>query len=371
MKYLALIPGLVSLLLVAACFVTVAGRRSREGSGLVSLPFAAAGAGMLALIFCVPATILLWEGNLLGLAILAFTALGWALMLAYCNCWIDYDQEGFTHSNLLGIRRRFSYADIAPICKARYKQALAGHDLRFRAGRRSVLIDTMSQNREDFLLTLSKRLRRDQWTEEAPRGWDPYGHNVPQPDGWFLFVVIHLLLLALFVFFVLVVAAYFSPAETPESTDHVVLSFLDYREGGKGNWNLNASDGKQYYLDTDTKKLGLSPETVCDGKTVYDVYLHHGTRSIEALRTQAGEDLLTFAQSNELSNRDNKIGIPIFLLFLAALVWVDVGMIRTARHPERYSVRYRRFFWQDNYLISDIALSKDNPRRKQYRRKQK
>jgi hypothetical protein len=355
MKFLALLPALLTLLLTLLCFVTKAKRTAAEGEKLLSQPFFVALAGMLSAIFCVPTALLLWRGKWLGLAFLAFAALGWVLELAYCNCWVRYDAKGFTHSNLLGLVKRFSYEDVAPVCKPKFKQALAGNDLWIKAGSRRILIDAASRNRVDFLVTLSQRLQKNQWTNDVPRGWDPYNHNVPQPDGWFLFVITQLLTVFMVGLIGWFVYDYFTPAETAETTDHLVLSFSDYHEH-KGDWDLTASDGETYHLDNDTKKVGVDPKAVCDGRTLYDVWLYRGRKSIAALRTTGGEDILTFAQVKALSNRETRIYGPVLLLFAAAMVWVDIGMIRTARHPERYSRRYRRLFWQDHYLLSDLEL---------------
>lgn len=368
MNYLALIPGLLSLLLVAVCFVTKSKRRICKKRGFVSLPFAAAGIGMLALLFCIPATILLWQCNLLGLVFLFFCALGWFLMLGYCNCWLDYDGQGFSHSNLFGVQRRFAYTDVAPISKPRYKQALKGRDLRFRAGNCRILIDTMHQNREDFLLTLSERLRKDQWTTNVPRGWDPYGHNVP--NGWFLFIMSQLMILFWIGMMVWCVLDYWAPEETEQTTDHLVLSFSDCRMT-KNSWDLHAENGETYYLDIDVEKLGIIPDSLCDGRTQYDIWLYHGNRSICAIRTETGKDILTFAQTKELREQDDWFAMPIFLLFFAGSVWLNVGMIRTARHPERYAVCYRRLFWKDHVLLSDTTPSFISIKQKRYRRKKK
>ena len=355
MKPLALLPVLLTLLLTALCFVKKAKRTAAEGEKLMSQPFFVAMAGMLSAIFCIPTALLLWQGKWLGLVFLAFAALGWVLELAYCNCWVRYDARGFTHSNLLGMVKRFSYEDVAPVCKPKFKQALVGNDLWIKAGSRRILIDAASRNRVDFLLTLSQRLQKTQWTNDVPRGWDPYNHNVPQPDGWFLFVITQLLAIFMVGLIGWIVYDYFTPAETAETTYHLVLSFSDYHEH-KGDWDLSASDGETYSLDMNTKRIGADPKLLSDGTTLYDVYLFHGLHSIAALRCHTGGDILTFAQSKELSNREARIYGPFLFLFAAAMVWVDIGMIRTARHPERYSRRYRRLFWQDHYLLSDLEL---------------
>ena len=248
MKPLALLPVLLTLLLTALCFVKKAKRTAAEGEKLMSQPFFVAMAGMLSAIFCIPTALLLWQGKWLGLVFLAFAALGWVLELAYCNCWVRYDAKGFTHSNLLGLVKRFSYEDVVPVCKPKFKQALAGNDLWIKAGSRRILIDAASRNRVDFLLTLSQRLQKTQWTNDVPRGWDPYNHNVPQPDGWFLFVITQLLTVFMVGLIGWFVYDYFTPAETAETTDHLVLSFSDYHEH-KGDWDLTASDGETYSLD--------------------------------------------------------------------------------------------------------------------------
>lgn len=183
MKPLALLPVLLTLLLTALCFVKKAKRTAADGEKLMSQPFFVAMAGMLSAIFCIPTALLLWQGKWLGLVFLAFAALGWVLELAYCNCWVRYDAQGFTHSNLLGMVKRFSYEDVAPVSKPRFKQALAGNDLWIKAGSRRILIDAASRNSVDFLLTLSQRLQKPSGRMTSPEAGTPTTTTSPSPTA--------------------------------------------------------------------------------------------------------------------------------------------------------------------------------------------
>ena len=354
MKYFAPIPGVICLALTAACIAACVRRRGEAGERLVHLPFYVALVGTFMNLICIPLTHALWQDDASELYYLLLLAAGWLLQLGYLNCWIRYDDYGFTHSNLLGVRRQYSYEDVVNVDRRNYRYAAVGHDLWLRVGSRRVLIDQMQVNREDFLKTLGKRVKKSKWTEPERRSWDPYGHNVPQPDGWILFVVITLLLAAFLVLIAILAADVLGPADSPENTTLHELSFSSY-ETKSGQWHLTGSDGQTYRLDCSTEEYGLDPAALCSGG-VYRIYAGSHDR-IEAIRTQRGEELLSFAQFKTLSDRNERPAIPILSALLLVLCLLHVAMIKTARHPERCPHWFRKLLWQDGYLLSDGGIT--------------
>ncbi len=137
------LPVLQDLLFV---FLAVRGfvlrrRRASERSLLVSLSPLLLWAGLLCGgILCVPVTLFRPDDMSVGVwwILEAGVLLGLAMLLAYCNETVRYDESSFTSSNLLGIKRSSNYSEITGIRR--------GSDIILYCGRRRIRLDAIARS---------------------------------------------------------------------------------------------------------------------------------------------------------------------------------------------------------------------------------
>ncbi len=84
---------------------------------------------------------------------LAFSMLGLSLVIAYINCRITYDEEGFTHRSFFGIKRKYKYEDITAV-------KYGDHEDFIYVGKRRLMVDEFAIGGLDFFRTANKQYRR-------------------------------------------------------------------------------------------------------------------------------------------------------------------------------------------------------------------
>ncbi|MDR0890257.1 MAG: hypothetical protein LBM28_06410, partial [Oscillospiraceae bacterium] len=105
--------------------------------------------------FVIPCIIILLttESNWLILPFLAFSCLGASLIIAYCNCRIQYGETTFISKNFWGIKREYTYAEITAI---RGKD----RDVKVYLGKHRVRIDQLAVGKYEFLSFAKKHYRK-------------------------------------------------------------------------------------------------------------------------------------------------------------------------------------------------------------------
>jgi len=83
---------------------------------------------------------------------LLFSLLGMSLIVAFINCRISYDQNGFVHKNFFGIKRQFTYDQVTAIRKS-------AHEKYIYVGKKRLMIDELMMGGYDFVEFVEKKYK--------------------------------------------------------------------------------------------------------------------------------------------------------------------------------------------------------------------
>ena len=99
-----------------------------------------------------------------------------AMMLAYCNETVTYDESRFEKSNLFGIKHSYDYGEITGISRK-------GGDTILRCGRRRIRLDTMTLGSSEFVAHADKAyiMRHKKHLPVYKSKKDPMNGNLDTP----------------------------------------------------------------------------------------------------------------------------------------------------------------------------------------------
>ena len=128
-----------------------------------------------------------------------FSLLGAGFIIAFINCRISYDEDGFVARNFFGAKRRFTYDQLTAI-KENMREAYLYN------GERKVLIDELSVGGRDFITYAKKRYRTIHNGQALPKikksKRDIFNGNVEDAAGFiFAYILMSVLILAIAIFF--------------------------------------------------------------------------------------------------------------------------------------------------------------------------
>ena len=335
MRYLAFLPAAIALYLLFRSIAAKAARSPEWQKNRVYLPDLLFWVGLLGNLFVIPSVILLRQEDWLWLLFIAFSLLSWSMQLAYANCWVRFDDRGFTHHTFFGQTYEFTYNDVTGV---RW-----GSDIRLYCGKHLIFLDSMADNASRFLDWVKKRSKQMQNLPDRIK-WDPYNNNVP--DGMSIFVA--LIILLLFVTVVLGLFCYqaFAPGKSEADTRREEVVFVSGELQSRGVISLVSQDGGKYRIagyDTLPVEMG----TLWSEGTRYTVWCD-GKNTVWIYQLQAGDRiLLSFDEHNEASRQSGKKGLIFALVLWVAALLLILATIVVGRHPERFSPRVRKWFFRD------------------------
>ncbi|MBQ9806011.1 MAG: hypothetical protein IJW49_05850 [Clostridia bacterium] len=354
MKHVIRALVLLIILIVVRGLFAFFGQRQKVETGKVYLPKFFAGLGIFTtILFLVPTLITSFSDSSIWfpLLFLASSLLGVAFVIAFLNCRISYDEEGFVAKSFFGIKRKFTYDQVTAIRENPKETYLY-------LGKKRVTVDALSVGGPDFISHVKKRYRTIHNGQVLPKKLpkkDIFNGHVKKPEEfYFLFALMGALLLV----FVSVMTYYtFFHLSTAENTIKQQVSFVSYSET-EGDIVLKTSDDRLYKL-TSTGK-GFDPEeirAVCDGKTVVTVYSLEVTpdeeepyHSIQALAV--GESYLISFEEYNRWDREESTKNFLLLSALFALIfggWT-AGTIIVGRNPKKFGKKVVRMFFKDGYI---------------------
>ncbi|MBO5270255.1 MAG: hypothetical protein J6B77_05685 [Clostridia bacterium] len=278
-------------------------------------------------------------------AFFAFSMLGNVLIVAYCNCRIWYDEDGFTVKTFFGIKRRYRYAAITAI---RY----AAHETYLYIGKHRVMIDEMATDTQ-FLGFAQREYRRIYKGQSIPerkttQRFDPFRGNISDA-GVLLFV--YILVGAIAVGFLVFVSIYvFAMPFTESNTTQVEVVFESFKFEDNTVIMTNAA-GDVYKIrsvpaDFDT----VAMEEIANSHTLVTVYCDYyendnGTEYalIRAIR-EGDRDIFSFEESSALHTREYWPLIPFVSLFPLAWGAYIAFSIVVGRNPRKYRKIIHWFF---------------------------
>lgn len=326
--------------------------KSEAGKVFLSKFLALAGSVSSA-IFLVPTFITAFSDEPVWIPIgfFAFSLLCSALTIAFINCRISYDEEGFVAKNFFGFKRQFSYNQVTAI-----EENL--HETYLYVGKRRVMIDKFSTGGSEFIALVKKRYRTTHNGLAIPKIQktknDIFNGNVLDAGG-FIFVYI-MISVVIVVFAAFLVWYVFFSGSTADNTIEQQTTFESYVIDNN-EITFTSSDNYTYKVDFIGEQLSNERlESMCDGKTVVTTYSKKITPDdedayyvIKAIRID-DTYLLSFEETNSLHVQE----YWKLLLFPAifAIVWAIyvVGSIVVGRNPKKYSKNIVRLFFKDGYV---------------------
>ena len=281
----------------------------------------------------------------------SFSLLGAGFIIAFINCRISYDEDGFVARNFFGAKRRFTYDQVTAI-----KENM--HEAYLYNGERKVLIDELSVGGRDFITYAKKRYRTIHNGQALPKikksKRDIFNGNVEDAAGFiFAYILMSVLILATAIFLVWYV--YLSPS-TVDNTIKQEVSFTSLQKTDD-EIRLTSLNNKLYkirFIDDDFHSNRI--KALCDGKTVVTTYSTKVTPddgddyySIHAI--YAGDTcLLSFEETNRWYQKEHQT----LLLFPAvfALLWgvYIAGSIIVGRNPKKFSKNVIHLYFKEGYV---------------------
>ncbi|MBR5474372.1 MAG: hypothetical protein IKU83_03065 [Lachnospiraceae bacterium] len=337
----------IEIVLAMACIIVERKRRGAElaFSYSITLPYSQAVIGMVgAIFFFVLAMISVWEQNMITFyGLLSFVLLSDCLMIAYLNCEIIYDREGFRARNFWGIVRECKYSEIEGIRN--------NGDYRIYFRDHSLLVDKSAIGGEWFIKTAIDGYR-EAIGKQLPISptyrcrWDPMNGHVDHP--WFFFITYLALGLSCIVMLILIAFALFYNYDVSEIEKYNTI-FLKY-EIEKKDLRLYNENETVVIFDYETYGNQFpSPEQLCSGEMYLVGHLKErdGVVSLEGAN---GEIYITPEMERQIyREKEAPIGIALIIMLLVFAIncWLAIVV---GRNPDRYSEKLKRRFYQEGIL---------------------
>lgn len=326
-------------------------KQSEDGKVYLPKFFAILGA-IASAIFLIPTAITAFSNKSLWVPILflLLSSLGATLIIAFVNCRIYYDQDGFIYKSFFGIKRKFTYEQVTAIKENTHEKFLY-------VGKRKLMVDEFSIGGDDFIKLVKKKYQTIHDGKSLPKIYktkhDIFNGNV-QDAGTFLFTYI---LLGVIVIGLLIFVVYYTYApSTPNNTIEQSICFVSC-EKSEEEIALTSSDNQIFKIRFIDEQFNAKDiQTLCDEETVVTTYSTEVTpkyeKSYYSLKAVKYNDtyFLSFDETNRLHRQEY-----ILLVILEVAICLAWGMfvmfsIIIGRNPKRFSKRVVRLFFKDGYV---------------------
>ncbi len=282
---------------------------------------------------------------------IVFALVSAALVIAYVNCRISYDEEGFVIKNFFGIKKSYTYSQVTSVRETK-------HDKYIDIGKRSVTLETVYVGTDEFIAVVKQKYSLLHGGQSIPQRkkakYDLFDGNVVNAEQHLaVYIVVSVVMIGILIFGVLY--TFFWPKTADNTIKHTVCFIsCDVRED---EVVLTSVDGQIYairFIDEqfDAKKFAA----LCDGKTPVTTYSvkvnpddkedYYAVMAIEC----SGTYLLTFEESNRLHTQEYW---PLILIAAGlCLLWgaYVAGAVKVGRNPQKYSKRVRKFFFEEGEI---------------------
>lgn len=334
----------LSCLLSSAAIIQWRRRKRMKWDNVVHLPFFLAVIGIIGgNLFAVPTVICGFDGNGGTVAFALFTLGCHCLTVAYLNCIIWYDDEGFVARNFLGIRRQCTYAEVEGMRNGKdYWLYFKGH---------RILVDEMAHGGRDFIKAVKRGYsashngRMLMASHTYGRKIDPMNGNIENP--WLYFCIwVGMMLMCVF----LLVGMVISMAAKPSDMEELVFSQMTFTSWKKDDGELHLTvpgreEAVRIFGYRGYGELLPSPEELCNGE-IFVVGLDG--KYIESLTGADGTVYITPELERQIYHKTQDVaGVILTVFSVFGIVFSIVG-IDVARRPERYGAKFKRIFYQDH-----------------------
>ena len=343
----ALIP-----IIVNGVFIFLRQPKTAE-KGKVHLPkfFAILGT-ITSTIFLIPTIITAFsdEDIWVPIVFLVFSLLGATLIIAFMNCRISYDDDGFVAKTFLGIKRKVSYDQVTAI-----KENM--HETYIYIGKRRVMVDEYYIGGKEFINLVKKKYRTTHNGQSLPKITktknDIFNGHVNDVAGFYAaYIIVFVVLIGVMV---LLMCYTFIPNSINNTIEQTVI--FNSCEIIKDEIVLTATDNQIYKITFDVEQINIQEiKTICNGKSEVTTYSKEVTPddeedyySVKAIKNK-DDYLLSFEETNKLNRLEGLKVIGLFLFML--LIWnaYIVASIVVGRNPQKFSKKVVRLFFKDGYI---------------------
>lgn len=305
---------------------------------------------ILSTIFLIPTVITAYFDEPIWVSLIFFSLslISAFFIIAFINCRIHYDKNGFTVKNILGIKKSYTYDKVTAI-----KEDINGSYIYL--GKRRISIDGFSVGGFEFILFVKKeykRLNKCPLPQVYKTRFDIFNGNIFDAAGFlFVYIFIGLFIIA---FSILIIFQIFSP----QSAENTVIqnTVFDSFVVSDDDVILKSTKDERYeirFIDEnfDTETL----EHLCDKSIPVTTYSKEYARDGENLYViyaiyQGDNCVLSFDETNHL----HKNGMMFMIIFpiIMAIFWgvFVTGSIIVGRNPQKYSRKVIKIFFQEGYV---------------------
>lgn len=331
---------------LCGCCYGQSSRRARNKKKYVCLPKVMFWVGVVcAGVFLVIGWIATAQGAGVGLTVFfgGFVLLAMLLMLGWKNCFICYDKEGFTQSNLLGMQRSFTYDQVSAWCDNKTNPMEAS----MYVDGKKISFNLMSENGADFLTKVSAAYRKSHGNKNLPQlsglkkergGFRAHVYN----PGEYLFIFIMLLVLVLGVGIWMVVDGLMPIDEQDGQRYELTFSSWQIRED---ELVLLSEQMQEPFMIGGYEKY-LSASAVlkenCNGKEVFEVWARRITPDdgdpyfrVYALSSEEAV-YRTFENSTAYHREGLPASIGFYSIFLIILLGFSALIYAVGSNPQKF-----------------------------------
>lgn len=287
------------------------------------------------------------------LAIAVFSLLSLALISSFFTFHIDYDKDGFTHRNALGIKRRYRYTDVTGISGGTEQGDITlyadGHKIRIDEGANPI-------KKRDFLKFVRTQYRKNNKGQTLPRKRpkiDIFNGNVNHP-GEFIFIYI---LVSVFFLGCFIPVCILSAPTKEEDLTYKTITFdryiIEKEEDSADDLCLYAGD-MEYRINSYEDYLKNKDHFFahCDGKNAFEVGVTSGETCYH-IKTLATANGIPYFTLEEINRAEQKNMIPFYLImgvFLLLWFMFIFFSIRIGRNPGKYPKWLVHGFFKPGYI---------------------
>jgi hypothetical protein len=181
------------------------------------------------------------EDAWISFGFLVFSSLGTILIIAFINCRISYDEDGFVAKTFFGIKRKVSYHQVTAI-----KENM--HETLIYVSKRKVIVDEFSIGGTDFINFIKKKYRILHNGQNLPRiepaKNDIFNGHIKETTGlYFAYGVVSAIIIGLLLFLICDACIPKNKKNTIEQT--VTIASCNIEENGV---ILNSTRGDIYKI---------------------------------------------------------------------------------------------------------------------------
>ena len=342
--YTALFVTALTAALAVACIIARV-RRNREGyDHLVCLPFRFAVIGMLAGAgLCAAAIVSALSGELASLGFSAFALVCCLLMNAYLSKLVRYDRKGFTCRSFFGVTRECSFRDV---------EGMHGEqNVHIYFQGRSYFLDEASAGLPAFLSALRSAYKREHGRPlpKVRLRRDPMNGHLEEP--W-VYLVLWLLLMAIAVSMIGTLTYLLLHVPPREKLQTVQTAFRAGEVKSEELYLAADSPEGTYCLERYDRYENLPEPSFFSSGETFTLGMKPDREDILLLVGEDGTEYVTPELWLRAYQTESLIPFVLLMLFCAFGFAFSCFGIAVTRHPERYSPRFRRLFYQDGMLIN-------------------